>query len=384
MGTSVAGATWLRARGDVPPTPLGTKGFTVASPVAGRFGAQRAVAIQSRLVVMTRQHRGPWFLAGTVLAALWALGPGAQAAESQVRVDSVQFGSGNAVLRGVIYLPASRPPYPAVFFLHGGGTQSLNSEPADFARMLVARGIAALVYDKRGTGSSAGDYATATFDDFIADGEAAYRYLAGRSDILASRVGVIGFSQGGRFAPIVATTQPLAAAISVSGPAVPPAAQRLFALRNSMLERGVSPEWVERAIRVWRMQFEAIERGAPLAPLDAVIAAAAAEIPRGLLPPPASQYAPNPILNSFGFRGDSVLDNLRAPFLALLGSADVIVPVEPTVANLRARLGADRPGRLEIVVLEDATHALDLPPGTRHPAYVARVMDWMERHLKTP
>jgi alpha-beta hydrolase superfamily lysophospholipase len=303
-------------------------------------------------------------------------------AATHPRIDSVAFVSGAITLRGVMHLPAGAPPYPAVFFLHGGGAQYLNNEPTDFARMLVAQGIAALVYDKRGTGNSGGDFSSSTFADFVADGQAAYRYLASRPDIRADRVGVLGFSQGGRLAPIVASTLPLAAAISVSGPAVPAAEQRLFAMRNAMLQQGQPQETVDRALTLWRAQFDAITNGTPLAALDETIAAS--RVPRGLLPPLSSQFVTNPILNSFRFNGDSLTRTLRVPFLSLLGSADAIVPVEPTVSTLRTLLGPDRPGSFEIVVLDGATHALDFPPGTRHPEYVPRVMNWMTRFLKAP
>jgi acetyl esterase/lipase len=191
--------------------------------------------------------------------------------DSSATGDSVVFRSGDVELRGVLYLPEGEPPYPAVFFLHGGGRRWLNAEPADFAHMVVERGMAALVYDKRGTGSSGGDWAQADFENLIADGGAAIRYLAGLNDIDADRIGVVGFSQGGRLAPVVAARYRLAAAISVSGPAVSPAETRLYALENSMRENGLSQEAIERSLALWRAFFEALESGQPLAPLDSAV-----------------------------------------------------------------------------------------------------------------
>ncbi len=179
-----------------------------------------------RIALLTARVRGAALVAVTLLGATLLVGGAirphvarsagiARVETATSRVDSVSFRSGDITLRGVMHLPAGAPSYPAVFFLHGGGTQYLNNEPTDFAHLLVAQGIAALVYDKRGTGRSGGDYASSTFDDFAADGEAAYRYLASRADIRGDRVGVLGFSQGGRLAPIVAATLPLGAAIGV-------------------------------------------------------------------------------------------------------------------------------------------------------------------------
>jgi pimeloyl-ACP methyl ester carboxylesterase len=105
--------------------------------------------------------------------------------------------------------------------------------------------------------------------------------MAGRrsDDIDADRIGVVGFSQGGRLAPVVAARYRLAAAISVSGPAVSPAETRLYALENSMRENGLSQEAIERSLALWRAFFEALESGQPLAPLDSAVYHAAQAIP---------------------------------------------------------------------------------------------------------
>jgi len=72
------------------------------------------------------------------------------------------------------------------------------------ADYLTRHGIAVLRYDKRGVGQSKGVYKTATSADFAADASAAVDSLLARSDIDHRRIGLIGHSEGGILAPMVA------------------------------------------------------------------------------------------------------------------------------------------------------------------------------------
>ena len=72
----------------------------------------------------------------------------------------------------------------------------------------------------------------------------------------------------------------------------------------------------------------------------------------------------------------------EASCLAILGEDDAIVPVEATVARLRELLPDAHPTPVEIMVLDGAGHALDNPPGERHPAYVPTVIGWLKGYLK--
>ncbi|HEY5027114.1 MAG TPA: alpha/beta hydrolase, partial [Candidatus Angelobacter sp.] len=69
---------------------------------------------------------------------------------------------------------------------------------------LTRKGIAVLRADKRGVGKSTGDYATATTADFATDAEAGVAFLKTRSEVDSHRIGLIGHSEGGVIAPILA------------------------------------------------------------------------------------------------------------------------------------------------------------------------------------
>ena len=72
------------------------------------------------------------------------------------------------------------------------------------ADYLTRRGIAVLRYDDRGTAQSTGKFATATTVDFATDAESAIAYLKTRKEINPKKIGLMGHSEGGIIAPMVA------------------------------------------------------------------------------------------------------------------------------------------------------------------------------------
>lgn len=127
------------------------------------------------------------------------------------RCEDVQIKSGDNTLAGSLNLPEGKGPFPAVILLHGSGPQDrdetiLGHKPflllADY---LTRRGIAVLRYDKRGCGKSSGVYAQSTTKDFAADAENALAFLSAQPDIDRDRIGLLGHSEGGVVAPMVAS-----------------------------------------------------------------------------------------------------------------------------------------------------------------------------------
>jgi pimeloyl-ACP methyl ester carboxylesterase len=73
---------------------------------------------------------------------------------------------------------------------------------------LTRKGVAVLRYDKRGIGKSTGNFDLATTEDFASDAAAALAYLKSRKEIDAGKIGLIGHSEGGIIAPMIATRSP--------------------------------------------------------------------------------------------------------------------------------------------------------------------------------
>jgi uncharacterized protein len=74
----------------------------------------------------------------------------------------------------------------------------------EIAEMLALRDVAVFRYDDRGYGESTGVHATSTSSDFANDTRAVVAYLRKRPDIDADRIFLIGHSEGGMIAPMVA------------------------------------------------------------------------------------------------------------------------------------------------------------------------------------
>ncbi len=111
--------------------------------------------------------------------------------------------SGDVELHGRLTLPPSgQGPFKSVIFVHG-------SDPVPSAgwewlpHLLASHGIATLVFDKRGTGCSKGQYVQ-HFDVLANDIVAAVRWLKEQPGIDPAQIGLAGFSQGGWVAPLAA------------------------------------------------------------------------------------------------------------------------------------------------------------------------------------
>lgn len=113
-------------------------------------------------------------------------------------------------LAGTLTKPENPRKHPAVILIAGSGPNDRDEtifghKPfwviADF---LTRNGYLVLRFDKRGVGESEGRFETATTEDFAHDVKAAIRYLKSRSDVDNSSIGLIGHSEGGIIAPMVA------------------------------------------------------------------------------------------------------------------------------------------------------------------------------------
>lgn len=320
----------------------------------------------------------------------WCLLPDAAAAsvpamQEASAEDSVRFRSGDVELQAMLRLPAEAGggPVPAIVLLPGGGTQYLTMEPDYWAGRLAAAGFAALVYHKRGTGDSGGDWASATFDDFIADAGAAIDMLR-RDPRIDGRIGVMGFSQGGRLAPVVAARFGADAAVSISGPQISVADTRLWALRNAMRRGGMVEADVEDALSLWREFFEGLQSGDTSAvELDTRIAGAARRLPAQALPPQSAAYQPIPIFNSLSFDPADDLARLEVPWLVMYGEDDEVVPVAASIDALRRAFAATGYTGLDLVVIPGSAHGLNDASGERHELYETTPVAWLTEQMPT-
>ena len=146
--------------------------------------------------------------------------------------EDVRLNGPDGVLGGTLTKPIGlRGRLPAIVTITGSGQQD-RDEYIPFsggirlfrqvADTLSRRGIAVLRLDDRGLGESGGSPANATTADFANDIRAGIAYLRSRPDIDANRIGLVGHSEGGVIAPMIAATDPrIKAIVIMAGPADP-------------------------------------------------------------------------------------------------------------------------------------------------------------------
>lgn len=113
-------------------------------------------------------------------------------------------------LAGTLTLPNKNGKFPVVILISGSGPQDRDESFMGHKPFLVLsdhltkQGIGVLRFDDRGYGKSTGDFGIATTEDFSKDVLSAISYLKTRNDVDVKNIGLIGHSEGGIIAPLVA------------------------------------------------------------------------------------------------------------------------------------------------------------------------------------
>jgi len=144
--------------------------------------------------------------------------------------ETISYLNQNIKLMGTLYKPDGDGVYPAVIVVHpASGGEQTDPFYDHLKSVLPNHGIAVLVYDRRGSGDSQGDFETADFYDLAGDVVAAVEYLESRADIDAAKIGLHGTSQGAWVVPVAAAKKPeIACVVAVSASGVTPADQMHF------------------------------------------------------------------------------------------------------------------------------------------------------------
>lgn len=178
------------------------------------------------------------------------------------RTEEVTFrGDGNFDMAGTLTLPDERThgegPYPGVVLISGSGQQDrdetiMGHKPfLVIADRLTKRGIAVLRYDDRGVGGSGGPLEDATTSDFAADVRGAIRLLWSDQRVDNDHVGLVGHSEGGLIAPMVAAgTRRVSFIALLAGMGLPGDEVIVGQAEAMALAEGVDPDRVSRAKRV--------------------------------------------------------------------------------------------------------------------------------------
>jgi pimeloyl-ACP methyl ester carboxylesterase len=298
-----------------------------------------------------------------IVLLLWSAWRGRSAANGPpgvTREVEVQFQAGGNTLAGVLVLPVSPGPYPAVVFLNGSGAADRTGNKAfpHVWAQLARRGFACLSWDRPGVGKSSGDFEAQSFDDRAREALAAVQFLRSRPEIRPDRIGLWGFSQGGAVAPLAASlTGDLAFVIVVSGSQVPAWEQDLYRVEAELRADGHSDKVVAEALEIARLRMELMRKGGVFEELD--------EAQKSCVGRPWFEYVQYCERKRFesgklqvGFDPGPYWEKVRCPVLGLFGDKDTSTAVEASVAVMRKGLEGAGNKDLTIKIFPKANHSL--------------------------
>lgn len=293
-------------------------------------------------------------------------------------------------LAGTLTLPRSEGPFPAVMLISGSGPQDRNGSLAGhrpflvLADFLTRRGIAVLRCDDRGGFGSTGDFDTATTQDFAGDVLAGIEFLKTCGDIEPRQIGLIGHSEGGLIAPMVATRSPdVAFIVMMAGPGL--VGEEILYAQQALIARtlGASEEDIAAVRAFNEPMYAALKAGEDSADAEervrAVWADAFASLSEEDRQRVVSAFEEQlPFLLSPWFRffltydPAPALQQVGIPILAINGEKDLQVPPRENLDAIGAVLRASGHPDYSLVEIPGLNHLFQTA-GTGSPTEYAQI-----------
>jgi len=295
-----------------------------------------------------------------LLIVIVAVATGSGSTLIQSRQQEVAFANGNVQLAGTLHLPRTSGPHPAIIVIHGSGDDRRENYRI-YADLLVKKGFAVLVYDKRGVGSSGGSWKSSPFSALADDALAGVNFLVNHSAVDCKRIGVWGGSEGAAIAPWVATrSSNVAFVIMQSASGVTFAKQNLHQNEQSIRAHTSSADDIAQGLRVVELQAEVARTGKGW---QAYADAKAAIREK----PWASTLGPTVSADSWwwqwyrtklDFDPVPVLERVRVPVFAAWGGNDRLVPVAASRTAIENALARGGNRDVTCIVYPNADHSL--------------------------
>lgn len=263
--------------------------------------------------------------------------------------EEVSFANGDAVLKGTLVLPDGYcRKTPVLIMVTGSGLQNRDEEIyehkpfAVIADALARDGIATLRYDDRGFGESTGDLVLCTTEDLKNDALAGIDLLRERFD----KVGVIGHSEGGTIALMLAAENKADFIVSLAGMVVSGKETLLWQNRVSLAAAGIPAETIDSYCKALETVFDASTAGMPLPStsqfdLPAALSQNLSAVMRQLSMPYLKHFVTLDVRPLLGV--------ISCPVLALNGTKDMQVEAESNLGALRSGLPDNPCNKLETV-----------------------------------
>ena len=300
--------------------------------------------------------------------------------------------NGDVRLSGTLVMPRATVPVPLIVFVQGAGPET-RAATLFLADYFAHRGVAAFAYDKRGAGESTGDWKHASFETLAGDVEAVVQFLSKQPGIDAHRIGLMGSSQGGWIAPMVALHLPdIAFVIVKSAAAVTPERQELARVERLMTREGDSSADIAEGQELYKNAIAYARTGIGWDALQQQIKADSTK-PWAFFPvdTPRDFYFFEQIRLFFAHDPIPVLQQLRSPLLVIFGGKDDDAPpLETEIGLLLPAMQANgKDSQLEI--FPSAGHDLRIVPesgepwdfGRFAPGYLQLLGSWVDAKVQT-
>jgi fermentation-respiration switch protein FrsA (DUF1100 family) len=290
----------------------------------------------------------------------------------------------HVTLAATLTVPQGKGPFPAVLLITGSGPQDRDESLLGHKPFLVLsdyltrHGIAVLRADDRGTAKSTGDFATATTADFATDAEAGIAYLKTRSEVDPHKMGLIGHSEGGVIAPMIAArNKDVAFIVMMAGTGVP-GDQILIAQGEAIqIASGKSPEEAARGTAKRREMFALVETEKDDAVLKTELKEKmAGDVPDAQVGMQIKQITSPWFRYFLTYDPAPALRKVTCPVLAINGALDTQVPPKLNLPIIRKTLEEGGNKHFEIDELPGLNHLFQTAK-TGSPAEYAQIEETM-------
>lgn len=287
-------------------------------------------------------------------------------------------------IAGTLTLPRTPAPHPAVLLITGSGPQDrdetlMGHKPfLVLADNLTRRGFAVLRVDDRGVGGSTGNAMESTVEDYAEDVLSGIGFLRRRSDIDASRIGLIGHSEGGLVGSIAATrSRDIGFLVLIAAPGVRISELLGQQLREISVKSGLSSNAIALQEDLQKRVFEVVrktpDREPALAQLDTLWreARSAAETleltdtdraffrnSEGLAQANLRTMVTPWFRHLLDQDPAAALRGVQCPVLAILGELDVQVPPERNREAIESALEIAQNRDVTVRVLNGLNHLM--------------------------
>ena len=252
--------------------------------------------------------------------------------------ESVSFTNAQYTFNGTLTLPENYSKNtPVVLMVTGSGQQNRDEELfshkpfAVIADALARQGIASLRYDDRGWSDKSVNFADFTTDDFRQDAAAAIPLLRKRFN----KVGILGHSEGGTIAMMLAAEGKADFIVSLAGMAISGKETLIMQNRQAMSAIGLPKETVDSYCNSISKALDEIASGKKASEINID------DVPVALKPVTikALQQADTPYIRHFlTVDAGKLLPEIKCPVLALNGTKDTQVDCDANTTRIEKGL----------------------------------------------